>query len=166
MKINNKYIKYTWYLLRHKWYVMLYCFGLGLYWRGVVHDLDKFIPRRFVTYARYSWRIGERIALPEGLYLATDDMVFNAEWLKHRMNNKHHWQYWVYRRPEPEKMDSQSILEMYCDWMGAMRCKGQGYEELKVWYATTREPRKFEESTLRIVDKLMQYKDEDNAVRD
>jgi len=142
---------------------MLYCFKFNLYWEGIVHDLDKFLPWRFVVYARYAWTNGERKALPEGLFIATEYSEFNEEWLKHRESNKHHWQYWVYG--SLREMDSKSILEMYCDWMGAMRCKGEGYEELKVWYADTRGSRRINEKTLKVIDKLMQYKNEDHAVR-
>lgn len=133
------------------------------------------MPRRFIIYARYAWKNGEKNALPEGFTMKIKDSEFSREWFKHRTQNKHHWQYFVEKRLlreeglgglwNPDPMDSKSILEMYCDWMGAMRCKGQGYKELKVWYADTRESRRLNERTLEIVDKLMQYKNEDHAVR-
>lgn len=158
-----KYWNYFKYLIRHKWYVMLYCFRFGLYCRGLIHDLDKFLLSSFIPYAEYAWRLGSGVSLPEGLYMESNNTEFNAQWLKHRKNSKHHWQYWAYGTPR--EMDSNSILEMYCDWMGAMRCNGKGYKELKTWYAETRESRRLNERTLEIVDKLMQYKNEERRVK-
>jgi hypothetical protein len=40
-------IKYLNYLLRHKWYVGIECFKKGLIWRGLVHDLSKFLQANF-----------------------------------------------------------------------------------------------------------------------
>lgn len=31
----------------HKWLVMKHCFRLGLYWRGLTHDLSKYMPSEF-----------------------------------------------------------------------------------------------------------------------
>ena len=46
MKINIKQIinifKHLRKILIHKYWVCLYCFKCGLYWRGLVHDLSKF----------------------------------------------------------------------------------------------------------------------------
>jgi len=52
-KIMKKYLQYLSYVLRHKWHVSLECFHHGLYWRGITHDLSKFLPDEFIPYARY-----------------------------------------------------------------------------------------------------------------
>lgn len=56
--------KYLWYLIRHRWYVMLACFREGLYWQGLIHDWSKFLPGEFFPYAWYFYSkvsIGETI---------------------------------------------------------------------------------------------------------
>ena len=40
-------------IMRHKWYVMVECFKVGLYRQGIVHDLSKFSPTEFLSSARY-----------------------------------------------------------------------------------------------------------------
>ena len=47
------YYKYLQYVIKHKYYVMIECFKVGLYWRGLVHDMSKFRPSEFIPYARY-----------------------------------------------------------------------------------------------------------------
>lgn len=49
--MNN--IKYLKYLIKHKFYVTRECFRIGLYWRGLVHDLSKFNPMEWVAYRNY-----------------------------------------------------------------------------------------------------------------
>ena len=48
-----KYIKYLRYLIIHKFWVFIYCCQYGLYWRGIIHDLSKFLPSEFIPYANY-----------------------------------------------------------------------------------------------------------------
>jgi len=49
----NKYLKYLKYVLVHKYYVFIECFKVGLFWRGIMHDMSKFFPDEFLPYARY-----------------------------------------------------------------------------------------------------------------
>lgn len=49
----KKYFKYFNYVLRHRWYVFLECVKLGIIWRGIIHDLSKFLPSEFIPYANY-----------------------------------------------------------------------------------------------------------------
>ena len=37
----------------HKMYVAKGCFRLGLYWKGIIHDLSKFSPTEFFTGVKY-----------------------------------------------------------------------------------------------------------------
>ena len=37
----------------HKHYVRKYCWKVGLYWRGITHDLSKFSPVEFWESVRY-----------------------------------------------------------------------------------------------------------------
>lgn len=36
-----KYIKYFFYILAHKWNILIECWKTGLYWHGITHDTMK-----------------------------------------------------------------------------------------------------------------------------
>ena len=40
-------------ITKHRWKVRSGCFRVGLYWRGLVHDLSKYSPSEFITGAKY-----------------------------------------------------------------------------------------------------------------
>jgi hypothetical protein len=40
----GKHWKYFRYVFRQRWYVFVECVKLGIVWRGLVHDLSKFLP--------------------------------------------------------------------------------------------------------------------------
>ena len=40
-------------ITRHRWKVCSHCFRVGLYWRGLTHDLSKYSPTEFWTGAKY-----------------------------------------------------------------------------------------------------------------
>jgi len=56
----KKYIKYLWYIVRHKYFVMVECWARGLFWRGVSHDFSKLLPSEFVPYANYFYGGGNK----------------------------------------------------------------------------------------------------------
>lgn len=129
-----KYLKYLIYLLKHKWYVSVECFKVGLYWRGLVHDISKFRPSEFIPYARYFYSKGNDIKKGRnstGYYKPTDtgDKAFDYAWLLHQKRNKHHWQWWVI--PEDEggvrifEIPELYRTEMLCDWIGAGKAQGK-----------------------------------------
>jgi hypothetical protein len=105
-------------ITRHKWYVMIECFKLGLYWQGIVHDLSKYGPAEFWASAKYFQ--GDKNALDVGEY--------SIAWLNHKAKNKHHWEYWIdfvdgdmVAVPIPEKY----LKEMFCDLIGASKAYSQ-----------------------------------------
>lgn len=144
------YIRYLKYVLRHKYYVMKECFELAksrgvrsLYWRGIVHDLSKFLPDEFIPYARYfygdypSWN---KVKFIPGWTSKTKEDVekdFDIAWLKHQKRNKHHWQYWLLQEDDGGlktlKMPEQYMLEMVADWHGAGMAI-HGKKETDKWY--------------------------------
>ena len=40
-------------ITRHKWLVMKYCFRVGLYRQGLLHDLSKYSPVEFMAGCKY-----------------------------------------------------------------------------------------------------------------
>ena len=103
-----KYLKYAWYIIKHKWYVMIECFKVGLYWQGITHDLSKLLPDEWFPYANYFYGFKKRDET--GYYKPTDtgDKAFDFAWLLHQKRNPHHWQWWIL----PEDDGGTKILEM------------------------------------------------------
>lgn len=106
----------------HKYLVMKYCFRLGLYWQGLVHDLSKYGPTEFLVGAKYyqgtcSPNNAERL-----------DKGYSEAWLHHQGRNKHHFEYWIDystdRQKEPLRsveMPARYLAEMFCDRVAASR---------------------------------------------
>ena len=40
-------------ITKHRTLVMIHCFKVGLYWRGLTHDLSKYSPTEFLVGVRY-----------------------------------------------------------------------------------------------------------------
>ena len=163
------YIKSLDYTFRHKWYVAIECFKEGLYWKGVIHDMSKFLPSEFIPYANFFYNKTDEIAKDDtGYYKPPDtgDIKFDFAWLLHQKRNRHHWQWWIL--PEDEgrikvlKMSENSVKEMICDWVGAGKAQGfvspkhDRYYETRKWYEKNKskmnlhiDTRSFIEKTLR-----------------
>lgn len=169
------YLKYLWYVVRHKWYVMLECFKVGLIWRGLVHDMSKFLPDEFIAYARYFYGPKETGVLdcpaggkdvpvvmwPEGVKAA-----FDLAWFKHQRRNVHHWEYWIHidkwcEKIEVIEMPRKHVLEMVCDWKGAGKAQGKkGKDECKKWYLEKRDLMTFHPSTRDLVESILGIEEE------
>lgn len=126
-----KYLKYLKYLLKHKWYVMIECFKKGLIWRGIMHDMSKFLPSEIIPYANFFYgKKKKQIRDKTGYYKPTDtgDERFDFAWLLHQKRNRHHWQWWVL--PEDDggvkvlEIKEPYLTEMICDWIGAGKAQG------------------------------------------
>lgn len=118
-----KYWKHFSLICRHKWYVGVQCFKMGLYWQGIVHDLSKFSWSEFVPSARY-WQ-GNRSPLSA----EREAIGYSAAWLHHKGRNKHHWEYWVDfvdGKAVPVEMPIKYVKEMVCDMIGAAKTYGTG----------------------------------------
>lgn len=129
-----KHFKYT---MIHKFWVMVFCFEIGLYKRGIMHDMSKFRLSEFVPYAKHffgkpipdeCWHGDVRNVVP---YEATHEYYktsFDKAWLRHQNRNSHHWHFFVSINYEGElkllDMEWDDILEMLCDWRSAAKSKG------------------------------------------
>lgn len=98
------YLKYLWAVLRHKWYVMLECFKLGLIWRGIIHDWTKFLPDEFIPYARFFYgQVGQPKSVPPDS-IDPIEAAFILAWNKHQKRHDHHWQFWLLTEDNPEHL--------------------------------------------------------------
>ena len=102
----------------HKWLVMKYCFRLGMYKQGLLHDLSKYSPTEFRVGARYYQ--GNRS--PNNA--EREEKGYTSAWLHHKGRNKHHLEYWVDYGLNGEgmigmKMPVKYVVEMFCDRIAA-----------------------------------------------
>lgn len=124
-----KYIRYLWYVIRHKWYVGAELFKHKLFYRALVHDMSKFLPSEFIPYTRWFY----------GKAYKQDIISYDVAWLKHQHRNRHHWQHWILRYDDGPtitlQMPDKYAKEMACDWLGAGKAIGQaGIEDVLTWY--------------------------------
>ena len=156
---NNvrKYLKYTSYLFRHKWFVMIECFSIGLIWRGLKHDWDKFLPSSFIAYARFFGKVSVRDE--SGYYspTGTGDLDFKQAWFRHTRRHTHHWQHWVLSTETNEElfeMPYKAVKEMVCDWIGAGRA--QGKTDVRGWWNANKSKMKFHQDTIIAIEKRLE----------
>lgn len=132
-----RYLKYFYYIIKHKWYVGIECFKRGLFYQGIVHDVSKFLPSEFFPYAEYFYGKGE------------NKEEFEFAWLCHQRRNKHHWEWWIMRQESCAsivfEMPHKIALEMLCDWIGTGKSRGKfspkndPYKEVREWYKNNKE---------------------------
>jgi len=116
-------------ITRHKLLVMKYCFRVGLYRQGLLHDLSKYSPCEFIRGVQYyqgnkSPNDAER-----------QETGRSVAWMHHKGRNKHHYEYWTdYRLEAPKgimagtKMPLCYVVEMYCDRIAASQIyNGENY---------------------------------------
>ena len=116
----GRYLFYLRYVFRHKWHVARHCFKHGIYWRGLTHDLSKFLPSEFFPYVRY-WTTYGQEKLRDPNYPVPDEVLipYKKAVRLHKERNDHHTEYWLRDTSDSKKpmdMSDKAILEMICDW--------------------------------------------------
>ena len=81
--------KHFWTITRHRWLVCCGCFRVGLYWRGLVHDLSKYSPTEFWVGAKYYQGTRSPNAAER------EDKGYSESWMHHKGRNRHHYEYWT-----------------------------------------------------------------------
>jgi len=76
-------------ITKHKWLVMKYCFKIGLYKQGILHDLSKYSWTEFRVGCKYYQ--GNRS--PNNA--EREEIGLSTSWLHHCGRNKHHFEYWI-----------------------------------------------------------------------
>lgn len=112
-------------ITNHKMLVMKYCFKVGLYKQGLLHDLSKYSWVEFsagIKYYRGNRSPNAIEKIEEGCSKA---------WLHHKGRNKHHFEYWIDYGVKPEegligmKMPIKYVVEMFIDRM----CASKNYQK-------------------------------------
>lgn len=119
----RNFIKHFITITHHKILVGKFCFKMGLYKQGILHDLSKYMPTEFLNGVYFylgfkSPIVAER--LKRG---------YSEAWLHHKGRNKHHYEYWVdFTRTSdlpggltPIKMPRRYVAEMIADRVAASR---------------------------------------------
>lgn len=142
----------------HKLLVMRYCFRLGLYRQGLLHDMSKYGPTEFLVGAKYyqgdhSPNEAERLAT--GLSTA---------WLHHKGRNRHHLEYWIDYDPAQGgrmagmEMPVNYVAEMFCDRVAASRIyQKERYTDASAWiyYDRSRDHYIIHPRTAALLEKLL-----------
>jgi len=124
-----KAIKHFLTITHHRWLVRDGCFRVGLYWRGLTHDLSKYTPSEFWVGAKYfqgnrSPNAAER-----------EQKGYSLAWMHHKGRNRHHYEYWTdldktTRRYESVPMPRVFLVEMVMDRRAAcMTYQGKAYTD-------------------------------------
>lgn len=169
-----KELKYFNYLIIHKWYVMVECFREGLFWRGIVHDLSKFLPNEFFPYANHFY--GEKADknkenINNVFYKLADsgDENFDFAWLIHQKRNRHHWQWWTLPNDgsgiKVIPIKDPYLTEMICDWVGSGRAQGRQFlksdrfAEARNWYLENSHKIQLAQETRKKIEQRLGIKD-------
>jgi Family of unknown function (DUF5662) len=134
-----RYFTYFAYVVKHKWYVFIECAKIGLFWRGLVHDLSKFNPCEFFPYARMFYGTMKLKRDETGYYdpYSSGNEEFSNAWIHHLHSNKHHWQYFALVKEDASvvlfEMPKKYIIEMICDWSGASKAQKNNHTAIE-WY--------------------------------
>jgi len=152
--------KYFWYLTKHRFFVMIECFKVGLIWRGLVHDLSKYSPREFFPYAYHFYKKVPPKRDDTGFYKPVDtgNPDFEMAWMNHYHRNKHHWQYWAVPIDIAVKFYDIPLVyckEMVCDWAGAGKAQKSKLSP-KEWYERNRYKVCFKQTTRDVIEKLLE----------
>ena len=118
----------------HKRLVRKYCFKVGLYKQGLLHDLSKYSPTEFLVGAKYycGYRSPNELErLETGV---------SSAWLHHKGRNKHHLEYWIDYEPSLDyhmggvEMPVKYVVEMFCDRVAASRIyQKEKYTDASPW---------------------------------
>jgi Family of unknown function (DUF5662) len=125
----EKFYKYLEYLLKHKWYVFVECYKLGILEQGIIHDASKYDAEEWFAYAdNFFGNEEEKKAAKK---------PFSFAWLNHIHHNPHHWNYWILNGDNGDvdvlPMPGMYVLEMIADWTGA-GIAITGSNDLQGWY--------------------------------
>lgn len=128
--MKMKTVRHFCTITKHKLLVMKYCFRVGLYRQGLLHDLSKYSWTEFRVGCRYFQ--GNRS--PNNA--EREETGCSTAWLHHKGRNKHHYEYWIdysldgSGRLTGMKMPVKYVVEMFMDRIAASRVyKGSSYTD-------------------------------------
>lgn len=146
----NAHWKYLKYLLRHKWFVAIACWRLGIWYAAVQHDWSKFLPSEWRPYVGFFYSRGAQT--PQAR------QRFDRAWNHHQKRNPHHWQYWLLTMDSGDTtalpMPDRYRREMLADWIGAGRAI-TGHDNTVSWYLKNADQMRLHAETRRWVEQQL-----------
>ena len=153
-----KALKHFVTITKHRFLVRGGCFRVGLYWRGLVHDLSKYSPTEFMTGAKYyqgtrSPNTAER-----------EDKGYSEAWMHHKGRNRHHYEYWTDLSLETKQYESlpmprKYLVEMVMDRRAAcITYQGKAYtdESALIYFRKSMERHRMHPQTQKELDYLLE----------
>jgi hypothetical protein len=156
------YLRFFWYILRHKWHVLRACLMLDVSLRqALLHDWTKLLPPERLPYAQFFYVYGTPAQCPYGPLRYLDGFAERIEWAKdlHQCRNPHHWQYWVCSSngngsaQQAMAMPECYAREMVADWIGAGIA--QGKPDTYAWFEENKATIILHPETYRLVEDLL-----------
>lgn len=122
-------LNYAGVLLKHKWHVFMIGLKVGgvPFWRLILHDWTKFMPREFGPCYRHHEVNDNR---ERELKLAAYKQVCAEHYKRHR----HHWQYWIDASGNPLPVPEPDVREMVVDWIAVSRSYADA-DDAATWLA-------------------------------
>ena len=117
-------------ITKHRHLVMWQCFRVGLYGRGLLHDLSKYTWAEFRIGVKY-YQDGKRS--PNAA--ERQEIGYSVAWMHHKGRNKHHFEYWTDLNLQtmqygPVPMPTKFLVEMCMDRIAACTVyKGKDYHD-------------------------------------
>lgn len=138
----------------HKFWVAYYCFQLGLYWQGIIHDWSKFSLTEIRGALKY-WNDSK-----SSLAYETELVGYSSTFLHHRGRNPHHYEYWIHSLDSggiPARMPRKYILELICDYLAACRTYGSNPRNEIDWWLKVSPSIKMYEATKFYIYRVFDY---------
>ena len=124
--ILSNFIGHLTTITAHKMLVLKYCFKVGLYKQGLLHDISKYSPTEFFIGIKYY----QGIISPNSA--EREDKGYSEAWLHHKGRNRHHFEYWIDYSAKNSSlmtfapMPVKYIIEMFCDRVAASKIYKKG----------------------------------------
>ncbi|SCP95190.1 DUF5662 family protein [Anaerobium acetethylicum] len=116
-----KIVKHFTTITKHHLMVRKYCFSVGLYRQGLLHDMSKYSLSEFLVGCRYF----QGTRSPNNA--ERENRGYSSAWLHHKGRNKHHYEYWLDYSAEYRgeivgmRMPEQYVVEMFFDRIAASK---------------------------------------------
>ncbi len=103
----NKLFGHLRTVLHHRHLVMAYCFKVGLYRQGLMHDMSKFSPTEFINGVKYF----QGTRSPNNA--EREDKGYSESWMHHKGRNRHHFEYWTDVSPKTRSYEYVNVPDKY-----------------------------------------------------
>ena len=108
-------------ITHHRHMVMRFCFCVGLYRQGLLHDLSKYSSTEFRVGCKYY----QGTRSPNNA--EREETGYSRAWLHHKGRNRHHYEYWIDYSMKPGEgmigleMPVNYVVEMFLDRIAASK---------------------------------------------